>query len=276
MDMNVVGSHPHWEKQFGRVGWFIPPYAGAVWLNTVVKIIEQTADKFGQADLQNILAMLFTPSHLASMVLHRYPKIPVVKEYQAIIAESAEAHFLRLDHIAATGLVPVVEGIGRKLAKSNGVEHRYVGKTFHDLAEHCKHHVITRRIGEVPEIVSMLDSFASYTKEFLFTHTDDYALDDGTNRHGMTHGLFGDSEYGSPLNFYKIISAVNFLTFTSSLYHGGSGFVPDETDESKRLAAHYEQLSRIAETKPAIPAQYQHPIRRVLRQHDDPPGLKSI
>jgi hypothetical protein len=247
--MNVVGSHPHWEKQVGRVGWFIPPYASTGWLDTVVKIIEQTGEKFDQADLQNILAMLYTSSNLASMVLNRYPKIPVVNEYKVIIAESAEAHFLRLDHIAAAGLVPVVEGIGRKLAKSNGVDNGSVSKTFCALAEHCKNHVITRQIGAVSEIVTMLDSFASFTKEFLFTSSPKYTLEDGTNRHGMTHG-FCDTEYGSPLNFYKIISAVNFLTFISSLYYGGSGFVPDDTDESKRLALYYEQLSQIAKIKP--------------------------
>ncbi len=246
----IVGSLLRYEEEFRRVGWFIPPYVTMGWLGQAASSIKKKGNVFSQTDLQNILSLLFSPEHLAGMVLNRYPKVVVVRDYQEIIAESIEAHFLRLDHISAAGLVPVVEGIGRKLAQKNGVEDKNVRKTFYKLAEHCKQNVTTNQIGAVSEIVSMLNSYVFFLTEFLFTHTDNYALDDGTNRNGIAHGLFSDKEFGSPLNFYKIITAVDFLTFISSIYNGGSFFAPDETAESRQLAIYYKQLSRIAELKP--------------------------
>jgi hypothetical protein len=247
----TITSHTKWDEQFRRVGWFIPPYASTGWIHSVSALIERSGSTFDQTHLQEVLARLFTPDIVSTMVLNRYPHTPVIMDYQEIIAESAEAHFLKLDHIAATGLVPVVEGVGRKLAKVNGVEHDHVKTTFYNLAEHCRTRVVDCQIGGVPEIMSMLDSFTFFTKEFLFSRSDKYLLDDGTNRNGLAHGAFSDSDFGSPLNFYKIMSAINFLTFISALYHGGSGFVPDHTANSQALATHYDRLSKIAETKPA-------------------------
>jgi hypothetical protein len=85
----------------------------------------------------------------------------------------------------------------------------------------------------------------------LFVNTKHYNLTDGTNRHGMTHGDYADKDFGSPLNFYKIITAINSLTFISSLYYGGSGFVPDDTVQSTQLAQYYRTLNRVALERPS-------------------------
>ncbi len=103
-------------------------------------------------------------------------------------------------------------------------------------------YVTDKGIGDIGEILSMLESFEMFLSKVLFVNTDDYAFTDGTNRHGMAHGLFADAAFGSPVNFYKILTAINFLTFMSALYYGGSGFVPDETPQSKELARHYHAL----------------------------------
>ena len=244
-----IGSRPYWVEQLHHVGWFIPPFVSTGWIRNVATIIDRVGTRFGQTELEQLLALLFTPESLASMVLNRYPQKPVIKEFQVIIAEGVEAHFLKLDHIAASGLVPVVEGATRRLAEIHGLQTRNFMGTFSSLVQHCKSYVIEKRIGDVGEILSMLESFEMFLSKVLFANTDDYNLSDGTNRHGMTHGLFADKEFGSPLNFYKIITAVNFLTFMSSLYYGGSGFAPDETKQSKELARYYRTLSQTASEK---------------------------
>jgi hypothetical protein len=114
------------------------------------------------------------------------------------------------------------------------------------LANYAKDDVIGRRIGAVDEIVNMIDSFLSFVEDYFFSKSRAYPLTDGTNRHGIAHGAYTDSEYGKPINFYKTVAAIDFLTFISSLKSRQmSGFVPDQTSASKALAAHYIELATI-------------------------------
>lgn len=241
-----IGSRPYWVEKLHQVGWFIPPFVSSGWIRSVAASIERGGPQFGQPELEQTLGLMFTPESLASMVVNRYPQKPIIKDFQDIIAEGVEAHFLKLDHIAASGLVPVVEGATRRLANAHGIEVQTFKPTFSALVKHCKDHVTENRIGDIGEIISMLESFELFLSKVLFANTEDYSLTDGTNRHGMAHGIFSDKEFGSPLNFYKIITAINFLTFMSSLYYGGSGFAPDETVQSKELARYYRKLGEIA------------------------------
>jgi hypothetical protein len=241
-----IGSRRFWVEKLHQVGWFIPPYVSTGWVRSVAGIIERVGAQVGEAELEQLLAEMFTPENLASMVVSRYPQAPIVADFQEIIAEGVEGHFLKLDHIAASGLVPVVEGVTRRLANKQGVEVTKFVPTFSGLMKHCKDHVARNRIGDVGEIVSMLESFELFLSEVLFANTRDYRRADGTNRHGMTHGIFSDKEFGSPLNFYKIITAINFLTFMSSLYYGGSGFAPAQTAQSQELARYYRTLAQTA------------------------------
>jgi hypothetical protein len=246
---SAVGSLPYLVEKLHQVGWFIPPFVSVGWIGKVAALIDRAGVNFSQAELEQALSALFPPDTLASMVVDRYPKTPVIKDFQTIIAESVKAHFSNLDHIAASGLVPVIEGATRRLAENQGVETQALTGTAGTIAaliQHCKTHVVARRIGDVGEIVSMLESFEMFLSKLLFANTRQYSLTDGTNRHGMVHGKFADKEFGSPLNFYKVVTSVNALTFISSLYYGGSAFVPDQTTQSTELARYYDLLSRIA------------------------------
>jgi hypothetical protein len=245
-----TGSQSRLVEKLHQVGWLIPPYVSVARIHQIASIIEVAGTNFGQQELEQVLSALFTPEILATMVLNRYPQTKVIQDFQTIIGEGVAAHFLKLDHIAASGLVPVVEGATRRLAERQGLEARKFLPTLSALVEHCKTHVRQKRIGAVGEILSMLDSFEMFLSKVLFVNTDDYAFTDGTNRHGMAHGLFADAAFGSPLNFYKILTATNFLTFMSALYYGGSGFVPDETPQSLELARHYHALRQIASGQP--------------------------
>jgi hypothetical protein len=169
--------------------------------------------------------------------------VPVITLFAQTISEATMAHFLGLHHVAVGGLIPVIEGAGRRLANErglNGNRNLKIQKVFEDLADDAKRDAIARRMGVTEEIVNMLDSFRCFVADYFFSDSQGYPLTDGTNRQGIAHGRYTDAEYGKPINFYKTIAAVDFLTFISSLKISKmSGFVPSHTPESKALAARY-------------------------------------
>ncbi|MES2390915.1 MAG: hypothetical protein V4555_04695 [Acidobacteriota bacterium] len=228
------------------VGWFVPPYVSVGLLETVAQNITQAQGQFTVDDLERVLAFIYTPDRLSSMVVSRYPQIPVVELYQETIAEAILAHFSGLRHVAVGGLIPVVEGIGREMARRRGLKSDGGIKTvFRDLFTQAKDDVVQRRIGATQEIVDMLDAFLHFLKEYFFKDSQLYPLLDKTNRHGILHGAYKDGDYGRPINFYKTISAVDILTFVSMLQTTKmSGFAPDLTAESRTLAERYRQLQQ--------------------------------
>jgi hypothetical protein len=231
------------KNRLNSVGWFVPPYFSSGLLDTLSFTIARRNRDFTQGDLERVLARVYNPERLASMVLNRYPQVPVIRLFTHTIAEATMAHFFGLHHVAIAGLIPVIEGAGRRLAKErglNGNRNIKIQKVFEDLADDAKRDVIARRIGVTEEIVNMLDSFHCFIADYFFSDSQGYPLRDGTNRQGILHGRYTDAEYGRPINFYKTIAAVDFLTFISSLRISKmSGFIPDHTAESKALAARY-------------------------------------
>lgn len=235
------------KAKLNGVGWFIPPYVNVGFFDMVAQCIEQAAGAFTQDALERMLAAVYGPKRMASMVLNRYPQMPVIKLYAETIGEAVLAHFGGLDHIAVGGLVPVVEGAGRRLAGDRGLaKDGYIKEVFRSLAAYAKDDVMERRIGATNEIVDMLDSFNRFIEDYFYSNSQTYPLIDGTNRHGISHGAYTDAEYGRPLNFYKTIAAIDFLTFISSLKTTTmSGFVPDYTIESTALAARYLAIGNV-------------------------------
>jgi hypothetical protein len=229
------------KAQLNSVGWFMPPYVSVGFLEMVALRVVNGGAGFTQNDLEEMLAFVYGPERLSSMVLNRYPLVPVIALYAETISEAIWAHFAGLHHVAVGGLIPVVEGAGRRLAGERGLKHRgSIKEVFRSLAAYAKDDVVRRRIGATAEIVDMLDSFSCFIEAYFYASSEAYPLVDGTNRHGVAHGAYTDAEYGRPLNFYKTIAAIDFLTFISSLTTTTmSGFVPDYTPESKVLAARY-------------------------------------
>ena len=236
--------------RLNSVGWFMPPYVSSGFIDMVALTIARGNGEFTQDHLESVLARVYDAERLASMILNRYPDVPVIMLFTQTIAEAAEAHFAGLHHIAVGGLIPVVEGAGRLLANERGLDGSRgtpIRKVFEDLAGYTKGDVIARRIGATEEIVNMLDSFLCFIADYFFSDSQRYPLTDGTNRHGISHGAYTDADYGKPINFYKTIAAVDFLTFISSLKTTKmSGFVPNHTPESKALALRYAALAESA------------------------------
>jgi hypothetical protein len=221
---------PRWRAAFRRVGWFAPAYVSVGYLNMIAGAIEQEGEGFHQDRLQSVMATIYTPRRLAAMALHRYPQTHIVKAYSETIKEAVQAHLIGLHHIAIGGLVPVIEGIGKRFGQERGLpDTRNSTKIFQNLMDDYKREAIERQIGETDELTAMLDTFAEFATNNLYVDSAAYPLSDKTNRHGIVHGHYADSDYGSPGNFYKAISAIDVLTFTSIIRHPGSVFVPDYT-----------------------------------------------
>ena len=238
---------------FNSLGWLIPPYVQIRYLDALEQAISNSAIS-SQDDLEKVLAPMFSPGPLAAMVCERYPITPFVCEYKEIIAEAVEAHFCGLGHVAISGLNPVIEGVGLKLLASRGLPPASgIKGTFNALADDCSQEVQTNNIGNVAELVEMFESFKVFTAKYFYEQSASYPLTDNTNRHGILHGAFTDAEYGRPIGFYKVASALNFLCMISALRAHISWLAPNETSRSQRLAAYYIECFQHASKRPPLP-----------------------
>jgi hypothetical protein len=231
-----------------KVGWFISPYRGVGTLEMIARSIEMQGKQYSQDALEKDLSGVYGPDGLAAMVLHRYPLTPIIRDYSQTISEAIEAHFIGLDHVAVGGLIPVLEGVAVRLAAEREISVKGPRKTLAALAEGCKLISAQKKIGDSAEIASMMDSFSTYATDFMYVDSALYPLVDKTNRHGIAHGHYADDDYGRPLNFYKTIAAVDFLTLVSSFTTNSiSGFAPSQTPESKALSRYYSSIKSFRE-----------------------------
>ncbi len=234
-------------------------------METIACAITTSGDQYTQDQLERDLSILYQPEGLAAMVLHRYPDVPVIQDYKKTIAESVEAHFLGLDHVAVGGLIPVLEGVARRLAISRGIDCKGIKSVFERLAEAYKQLVIDRGIGATDELCVMLDSFANFARDLVYANSTLSALVDSTNRHGIAHGAYTDDDYGRPLNFFKTISAIDFLTMLSSLDTPRVYvFAASPTDASRALAKRYATLVALRNSDGG-PAQNKYSILEVMQ-----------
>lgn len=230
----------HYKLAFNQVGWFIPPYVTMGFLSALTAQIIKEEDAFTQDKLEQIISQIYSPENLSPMVTERYPIVPYVNEYKEIISESIVAHFMGLNHVAVAGLMPAIEGAGRKIAIDRGVEKKHIKDVFVALAEDCKRDSKENNIGAVGEVISMMDSFIEFATKNLYIQSEKYSHNDNTNRHGILHGAYSDDDYGDPINFYKSIAAIDFLCFVSSFKASISWFAPSATENSMLLLGYYQ------------------------------------
>lgn len=218
----------------------------------MAKRITESTLPFSQHDLEDFLSILYSPTNQAAMVTERYSVTPYIQDYKIIIQEAVQAHFLGLDHVAVAGLMPVIEGAGKKLAESRSVPFTSITSVFENLADDCKKDAIKNNIGAVGEVISMMESFADFAEKHLYVNSGKYSLTDNTNRHGILHGAYSDEDYGTPINFYKCIASIDFLCFVSAFRAAISWLAPSPTEESNRLAQFYSRclcFDRVRYTK---------------------------
>ena len=249
MKLNT-SSLDHYKDSFCSVGWFIPPYVTLGYLNLLSKAISDKGEFFSQGDLEAALSFIYSADNLAAMITERYPATPFIQDYKIIIGEAIQAHFLGLDHVAVAGLMPVIEGAGKKLAASRSVKYSSITDVLVNLATDCKNDSIKNSIGAVGEIISMMDSFIDFAKNHLYTNSNNYAFTDKTNRHGILHGAYSDNDYGAPINFYKSIAAVDFLCFVSAFRAHISWFAPSPTERSREISNYYRACVALSKMSP--------------------------
>jgi hypothetical protein len=232
-----MGELDYHKQAFGKIGWFIPPYVPMGFLNHLAQEINK--ELICENSIEKWLGLIYSPKNMAAMVSERYCQVPFLKKYNTIISESVCAHFLGLDHVAVSGLIPVVEGVIISMAKELNINTKT--PTLMDIFLKVTEHYATLNIGETKEKLSMKSSFDEFCKNSFYTRSEKYPFKDNTNRHGILHGSFSDSDYGSPLNFYKVIGAVNYLCFISSLNSNVSLFSPEITKKAKRFEVYYNR-----------------------------------
>ncbi|WP_414893819.1 hypothetical protein [Pseudomonas sp. IT-232MI5] len=247
---NMQGTLEHLRTTLRDVGWFIPPYITLGFLSSVCAEIRKKEGLFTQDDLEEVLAVAYSPANLAAMVTERYPITPFVSDYKVIISEAVQAHFMGLDHVAVGGLIPVIEGAAKRIAADRGLTFGHIRPGFKALAEDCKHDAIQNSKGDVGELVSMMDSFEDFTYQNMYVGSERYPHPDMTNRHGILHGAYADDDYGKPINFYKSIAAIDFLCLISAFKAHVSWMSPNQTGESNRLMLFYVACQQMAKQNP--------------------------
>lgn len=236
-----MGSLGFFETVLGEYGLMIPPFSNIGVLQQLTALLRGPLPVSDDA-IATILQEVYTPANLATMVVSRYPCTPVVCEYKVTISEAIEAHFLGLDHVAVAGLMPTIEGIGRKLCATQGLSSNgYLKTCFTALVTRAIELTNQTKAGDYQQVESMLQAFLHFLLKYFYEESSSYPLSDKTNRHGVTHGAYADADYGHPLNFYKTLSALDMLCLISQF----RPIPPRDSDESRALALYYIALRRL-------------------------------
>ena len=186
------------------------------------------------------LAYAYSSDYLASMFLDRYTRIPHVRDFARQIDESIRTYFCGYTFNAVTGMLPVLEGIIRKMAAR---QNRDVGQGTRGLKVELQ--ILVDREQQSPhcygERLVVLEAFRDFVRDRLLKKTDGYDGLNEFNRHGILHGIFDN--FGQDINFLRLITLLDLLCFSIGLVEGGvSMFAPPETPESSSLAAKYLAL----------------------------------
>jgi hypothetical protein len=237
---------------FKKVDLLVPAFMPLGFLRMLADAIDSAPQSRKLEAMRALLSVAYSPERLASMFLERYSKIVHVRDFAGPIDESLKAHFGRLRHGSVTLLIPVVEGIVRKMASR---QNRDVGLGTQKLVFELDL-VVDREANSLhryDERLAMLEGLRDFIRDKFLARTVDYAGLDELNRHGILHGLF--ESYGEENNFYRLVAILDLLCFSIGLIEGGvSCFVPESTPESNRLVLHYAQLRSLADAWSVSPS----------------------
>ena len=175
---------------FREVDWPISPYLQlGGFLSPLAKAIKD-ATKDEKLDIvRERLGNAYSPEYLASMFLDRYCKILHVQDFARQIDESIRAYFCGYTFNAITGLLPVLEGIIRKMAAR---QNRDVGQGTRGLKVELQ--ILVDREQQSPhcygERLVVLEAFRDFVRDRLLERTGGYDGFNEFNRHGILHGIF--------------------------------------------------------------------------------------
>jgi hypothetical protein len=212
---------------FKQVDSPIPVYVPMGFLTKLAKEIETTPQDLKAEVLRKGLAEIWQPLNLATNYLERYSKIPYVSDFRQHIGEAVKAYFSGCKHTAIAALIPVLEGIVRKIAKRRGREVGSGTKKINDeFDEFVKREMCSSAC--YGERVILLESLRDFVRNVLLRNTDSFSGLNQFNRHGISHGIFLD--FGFDVNFYREMILLDSLCFCIRLAEGGvSIFAPEPT-----------------------------------------------
>jgi hypothetical protein len=225
---------------FKEVDWPIPPYLQlGGFLVPLAHAIKEAPKNTKLQIVRDRLASAYTAEYLAIMFLERYSKILHVRDFSRQIDESIRTFFCGYIFNAVTGLIPVIEGVIRRMANQ---QNRDVGHGTRKLVDELQ--ALVDREEQSPhcygERLVMLQAFRDFVKERLLENTNRYTGLNQFNRHGILHGLFDD--FGDEINFLRLITLLDLLCFSIGLTEGVSMFAPPYSRDSLLLAAEFEVL----------------------------------
>ncbi len=226
---------------FKEVDWPIPPYLPlGDFLSPLAKAVRDAPQSTKIAIMRENLAGAYSADYLAGMFLDRYSKIPHARDFACQIDESIRAYFCGYRFNSVIGLLPVIEGIIRKIATR---QNRDVGQGTRKLIDELQ--ALVDREEQSPdcygERLIVLEAFRDFVRDRLLQNTDGYVGLNEFNRHGILHGIF--ENFGQEINFLRLITLLDLLCFSIGLIEGDvSMFAPPPTQESSKLAAVYMKL----------------------------------
>lgn len=224
---------------FKSVDWVVPAYISMGVISKVGGLIEGAPASQKQAVLEEALLRIYDEAHFASFLLGLYSQTRHVRDFRVQISEAIEAWHLGLHHAAVATMVPVLEGVVRKIAQES---QREVGKGTRKVIAELDELIAkeNRSPGRFEERIVMLTGLRDFFADRLLTDTDNYAGLDRLNRHGILHGIF--EQYGAAINFLRLITLLELICFAMVLTHGGSSFSPEYTADAAKLADRYRRL----------------------------------
>lgn len=242
---------------FEKVEWFYPAYMMQRFVAAVQQLVE-SENKEWRVAFEAALALAYTPEYIATMLIDRYRAIPQIAGRVHLIKESVEAFYFALTSVAIASLLPVIEGVlsemllglanrqdqtGVELLRqvtSAAIESAARGVIYYDAwipPEYRERHFLV----VADEYVEMLEVFERFGSRFFFAKTEDYK-GTGLNRPGIVHSVITD--YGSPSNFYRLLSILDFLAFVGSMNTSGvSLLAPNDTPTSLMVARRLKGLA---------------------------------
>jgi hypothetical protein len=200
---------------FKEVDWPIPPYLKlGEFLSPLAKAIKDAPQDAKLTIMREKLAGAYTAEYLAAMYLDRYSEIAHVKDFARQIDESIRTYFCGYTFNAVTGLLPVIEGIIRKMAAS---QNRDIGQGTKKLNDELQ--ALVDRELQSPayygERLVVLEAFRDFVRDRLLQNTDRYVGLNEFNRGGILHGIFED--FGQAVNFLRLITLLDLLCFSIGL-----------------------------------------------------------
>jgi hypothetical protein len=226
---------------FRGVDWLIPAFLSMGFVETLGRAIEISGEDERLALLRDTMIGVYNPEYIATMFTERYSKVFPIQDFAKQIDECFRAFFSGYKIVAVTSMIPVLEGVIRKIAGAAG---RDVGSGTAGLLREFEALVAEEKTAahRYEERLIMFELLLEFLRERFLKNTSRYAGLQNFNRHGILHGVFDD--FGEELNFLRIVMILDLLLFVI-LYRGiarFSVFSPEPTAASRVLATEYRGL----------------------------------